>query len=90
MKNISTFKNLAGISPEALKTSKNANDYWLLFDTPETMVPIGENSASISGVDLTGEYFQLNVDGYTDAVKIEVFSGEVIRQVRKRVKELIG
>ena len=90
MKNMSTFEKLTGISPETLKTSKYATDYWLWFDGPETMVPIGEISASISGVDLTGEYFQLNVDGYTDAVKIAMFSAEVVSRVRKRVKELIG
>lgn len=87
---MSTFEKHTGINPETFKKSKNAKEDWLVFDTPKTMLPIGENSTCITGVDYTGEYFMIDVDGHTDAVRINVFSSEVISQVGKRVNELIG
>lgn len=64
---------------------KADNDGMIMFKKP---VDIGENEASIDGININGDILMLTVSRNSDAVGIRFFSDETLRLVIDELKKM--
>ena len=52
-------------------------------------VSIGENTAFIKAINVTGDILQMDIDGSTDAIQIKFFSDETLKEVIKVLETMV-
>lgn len=52
-------------------------------------VAIGENSACIDAINISGDILRVDIDGSTDAIGIRVFSDETLKEVIKVLETMV-
>lgn len=81
-----TIKTPAGLDPARYQQYCDENGmFWFRNHEPA----LGENDALIMGINETGDIVAVDIDGHSDAVKLEYFSKLVIDDIEMAIQQEI-